>query len=240
MILGDPGGLRIGTELGQEASLGGEYLQRANEKRLKPCLRPRGSTLWQLPQSVMQHDDLRTLVGRCLAGDQSAMADLVDGFQRQVFALCLRMLCNRQDAEDMTQETMLRALRNLDRWDPNREFRPWLFAIAGNRCRTLLSARKKRPVRSLLVEDVADPGPPAEARGSIAEEIQFGLAELREEYRLAFLLFHEQEMSYLEIAESMDCPVGTVKTWIHRARSELARRLRRRMNEETPHEVRRV
>ncbi len=188
----------------------------------------------------MLPDDLPALIGRCRRGNQLAMADLVDAFQRQVFALCLRMVGNRQDAEDMTQETMLRALRNLDQWDSTRDFRPWLFAIAGNRCRTLLSSRKRRPARTPLLEDVPDPGPPAEARGHIAEEIQAGLVELRDEYRLAFVLFHEQELSYQEISECLECPVGTVKTWIHRARAELAQRLRRRMSEETPHEVRRV
>ena len=66
------------------------------------------------------------------------MAALVDRFQGQVFGLCYRMLGHRQDAEDVTQESFSRALRSLKSWDNQRAFRPWLMAIAGNRCRTWL------------------------------------------------------------------------------------------------------
>jgi len=62
----------------------------------------------------------------------------------------------------------------------------------------------------------------------LAEEVELGLTGIRDEYRRAFLLFHQQEMSYLEIAETMDVPLGTVKTWVHRARRELIQRLRTR------------
>ena len=185
-------------------------------------------------------DDLRTLVGRCLKGDQSAMAELVGRFQRQVYGLCLRMVTSHQDAEDLTQETFVRALKNLAKWDPERDFRPWLFAIAGNRCRSLLATRLKRPPRTSLVEDVADPSPDREIRRQTMEEINLALQKLRTEYREAFLLFHQQELSYAEISEALDCPVGTVKTWIHRARGELARHLKRRMTEEASHELPKV
>src|SRR5438132_14091434 len=81
-------------------------------------------------------DEVRALVQRSLAGDQIAMLALVDRYQGQVFGLCHRMLGQRQDAEDMAQETFVRALRSLSQWDQEREFLPWLLAIAGNRCRT--------------------------------------------------------------------------------------------------------
>src|SRR3954468_10312404 len=88
--------------------------------------------------------DLPALVKRCLRGDQTAMLALVERFQGQVFGLCLRMLGQRQDAEDAAQETFVRVLRNLHRWDAERDFEPWLLAIAGNRCRTALSVRGRR------------------------------------------------------------------------------------------------
>ena len=84
-------------------------------------------------------DDLKALIRRCLAGDQAAMLALVERFRGQVFGLCYRMLGHREDAEDAAQETFVRVLKNLHRWDADREFQPWLLAIAGNRCRTALA-----------------------------------------------------------------------------------------------------
>jgi len=187
-------------------------------------------------------DDLRALVQQCLAEDQSAMMELVDRFRSQVFGLCLRMLGNRQDAEDVMQEVFLRVFRSLRRFDINREFRPWLLAIAGNRCRTLLATRSRRPQPVTLIEDsLPDGSPDWEAERHFREEVDLALGKLREEYRQAFLLFHEQEFSYAEISAALACPVGTVKTWIHRARGELARELRRRgVVEEPDHELRNV
>lgn len=166
------------------------------------------------------------------------MADLIDQFRGQVFGLCFRMLGHRQDAEDVTQETFVRALRNLRQWDPERDFKPWLMAIAGNRCRTVLSRRVRRPQPSDLVQELPDDAPDHQAARHLAEEVALALEHLREEYRQAFLLYHEQELSYAEIGEILDCPVGTVKTWVHRARRELAGHLRRRgVVRELRHEV---
>ncbi len=174
------------------------------------------------------HSELRQLIGRCLTGDQGAMLALVERFQGQVFGLCYSMLSQRQDAEDAAQETFVRVLKNLHRWDPTRDFEPWLLAIAGNRCRTALAARKRRPVAESTVELVADDAPDGQAARHLAEEVHLALRELREEYRQAFVLFHEHELCYAEIAEAMEVPLGTIKTWVHRARRELIDVLRKR------------
>jgi RNA polymerase sigma-70 factor (ECF subfamily) len=169
------------------------------------------------------------LVQRCLAGDQFAMRQLVDQYQAQVFGLCLRMLGSRHDAEDVVQEVFLRVFRSLRRWDATREFCPWLLAIAGNRCRSLLATRSRRPTpQPLLDDDLPDGAPDTHALRQLTEEVSLALGKLREEHRQAFLLFHEQELSYADIAAAMDCPVGTIKTWIHRARAEVVRELRGR------------
>lgn len=172
-------------------------------------------------------DDVSELVRRSLAGEQAAMTELVDCFRGQVFGLCYRMLGHRQDAEDVTQESFVRALRSLARWDNQRDFRPWLLAIAANRCRSLLATRRNVPKPSSEVEELPDARSFREER-HVGEEVSLALARLREEYRQAFVLFHEQELTYAEIAEVLDCPVGTVKTWVHRARRDLAEHLRRR------------
>ncbi len=182
-------------------------------------------------------DDLRQLIRLCLTGDQTAMIALVDRYRGQVFGLCYRMLGQRQDAEDVAQETFVRALKNLHRWDAERDFEPWLLAIAGNRCRTALAKRMRRPASRSLVEPLPDRHPDLQAAKQLAEEVELALGSLRAEYREAFILFHQQELSYAQISETLDCPIGTVRTWIHRARRELIRLLQAREVVETRNAV---
>jgi RNA polymerase sigma-70 factor (ECF subfamily) len=166
------------------------------------------------------------------------MLALVERFRGQVFGLCLRMLGQRQDAEDAAQETFVRVLKNLHRWDPGRDFEPWLLAIAGNRCRTALANRKRRMALEVLPEQLADGHPDDQRAEHLAEEVALALAQVREDYRQAFILFHEHQLSYEEIAEAMEVPLGTVKTWVHRARRCLIERLRQRgVVEGASHEV---
>src|ERR1043165_110878 len=101
-------------------------------------------------------EEIRALVGRCLAGDQTAMVALVECYQGQVYGLCYRMLGHRQDAEDAAQETLVRAFRSLGGGDKGGDFLPWLWAIAGNRCRPWLSQRVRRPKALPLAEPVPD------------------------------------------------------------------------------------
>jgi RNA polymerase sigma-70 factor (ECF subfamily) len=187
-------------------------------------------------------EDFHQLVSRCLAGEQRAMAALIDRYKNAVFGLCFRMLGHRQDAEDAAQETFVRVLRSLHRWDANRQFEPWLLTIAGNRCRTMLQRRTRRPTPATLIESPADEtAPELQAAQHLAEEVSLALEKLRPEYKQAFVLFSEHELSYQEIAEVMDIPLGTVKTWVHRARRELIAQLDiRGVLEEPRHEMRRV
>jgi RNA polymerase sigma-70 factor, ECF subfamily len=156
------------------------------------------------------------------------MRMLVERYQHVVFRLCYRMLGQRQDAEDVAQETFLRAFRSLGQFDPQRAFEPWLLTIAANRCRTVLAARGKRRYARELPEMLADPSGDVLAARQMEEELTFALGRMREEYRLALVLFHEQERSYAEMSEILDRPVGTIKTWVHRARQELLAHLRSR------------
>ncbi len=101
------------------------------------------------------------------------------------------------------------------------------MGIAVNRCRTWVSQRSRRPeLVDYLHETVAAAA--ADDSAELLNEIRTALAELRVEYRTAFVLFHEQGHPYEDIAQAMDRPVGTIKTWLHRARLEILDRLRRR------------
>ena len=171
-------------------------------------------------------DDDAALVRGSLAGDERCMRALVERFQGMVFGLCYRMLGRREDAEDVAQEVFLRVFRSLHRWDAGRPFKPWLLTIAANRCRTVLSNRSRSPVASEFVEQSAVAA--ATTDDDLAEELQLAIETLRDEYRTCFVLFYENELNCAQISEIMNCPPGTVKTWLHRARQKLADHLRRR------------
>ena len=172
--------------------------------------------------------DVRELVLRCRGGDQAAMARLIEEFHAPVFGLCFRMLGHCQDAEDMAQESFVRAWRSMHAYDENREFRPWIMGIAANRCRTLLASRAVRPKTRSEFDDEADAQPETSRTLDLAEEVKLALGRIREDFRRAFLLYHAEGLNYAEIAAALDCPLGTVKTWVYRARRELSEALRSR------------
>lgn len=169
----------------------------------------------------------RELVSNCLAGDSGSLRAFVHRYQGLVFSISYRMLGHRQDAEDVTQDVFVRALRSLHHWDSTRPLRPWLSTIAVNRCRTFLKSRGKRPA---LTEFTAEFSFTDSSQQSIdlAEELQLALEKIRENYRVCFILYYQQELSCSEIGEVLQCPSGTVKTWLFRARRELAEHLQRR------------
>jgi RNA polymerase sigma-70 factor (ECF subfamily) len=167
------------------------------------------------------------LVRRCLRGEPEAIRSLVDRFQTDVFSLCVRLLSHRQDAEDVTQEVFLRIFRSLKRWDSARPLKPWIIGITVNRCRTWMSQRARRPELADYLQDTVA-APETDDAPELLSEIHAALRQLRPEYREVFVLFHEQGQPYDVIAEAVGHPVGTVKTWLHRARMEVLERLRQR------------
>jgi RNA polymerase sigma-70 factor (ECF subfamily) len=168
-----------------------------------------------------------TLVRRCLRGDALAIQTLVERFQADVYGLCVRLLSHRHDAEDVSQEVFLRVFRSLKGWDADRPLKPWIMGIAVNRCRTWLTQRTRRPELVDYLQDTVA-GPEPDDSTELLKEIREALAEVRLEYRTVFVLFHEQGQPYEDIARVMERPVGTIKTWLHRARLEILDRLRSR------------
>ncbi|HMO15965.1 MAG TPA: RNA polymerase sigma factor [Pirellulaceae bacterium] len=174
------------------------------------------------------NEEVRILVNRCLEGQQSALVDFVRRFQDRVYAFCYRILRQHEDAEDATQETLIRVLKNLHRWDQQRDVEPWLFTIACNRCRTQLAKRKRTPTEFSLEFPVSDRSVEKAMGEQLVEEINLALKSIRDDHSRAFVSFHRDGLSYDEIAERMDVPIGTVKTWVHRGRREIIGRLLRR------------
>ena len=179
-----------------------------------------------MPGSDVFADDA-ALVRRCLRNDGHAVRALVDRFQAEIYGLCLRLLGHRHDAEDVAQEVFLRVFRSLRRWDRSRPLRPWVMGIAVNRCRTWMAQRVRRPELVDYLQDTAT-GPAPDDSTELLAEIRDAVAALRPDYRTVFVLFHEHGHPYDEIAAAMDRPVGTVKTWLHRARLEVLEHLKRR------------
>jgi RNA polymerase sigma-70 factor (ECF subfamily) len=178
--------------------------------------------------SPEENSALQRLVDGCLARDERAIRALIERYQGRVMALCCRMLGHHQDAEDVAQETFVRVVRSLEKWDRTREFEPWLLAIAANRCKTRLAQRGRLQKQPLVEEPSCVRSTEARDASYLAEELQLGLLQLRAEYRQAFVLFHEHEMSYQEIADALSSPLGTIKTWVHRARQDLIQFLTKR------------
>jgi RNA polymerase sigma-70 factor (ECF subfamily) len=177
------------------------------------------------------------LVRRSLAGDQRACRDLVRRYQRPVFSVLMRVVRRAEDAEDLAQETFVRMFRALERYDPERPFTAWLFTIATRLAIDHLRRRRVQTVSLTVSEpgsseerelDVEDPGlKPDEVTSNAEEErITQGLIDsLPEHYRIVVLLRHQQDLSYEEIAEALNLPLGTVKARIHRARALLKQRI---------------
>ncbi len=177
------------------------------------------------------------LIRRALTGDQRACRDLVRRYQRQVYSVLLRVVRRAEDAEDLTQETFVRMFRALDRYDPERPFTAWLFTIATRLGIDHLRRRRIQTFSLSVAEpgsteehtiDVEDPGLRPDEVTSHAEEerrAQDLIDSLPEHYRIVVLLRHQQDLSYEEIAEALNLPLGTVKARIHRARALLKDRI---------------
>ncbi len=172
-----------------------------------------------------------------LEGSEEAFGELVDRYRRPLFSLIVRMVREGTIAEDLCQETFVKAHRALGTYDQRRKFSSWLFKIGHNTTIDHLR-RFKPPTQPLetqdddsrsLSETLADEvtlSPDLGVVGSeLGDALERCLAELRPEYREVMVLRFIEGLAYQEIADVMDVALGTVKTNIHRARKELARML---------------
>jgi RNA polymerase sigma-70 factor (ECF subfamily) len=170
-------------------------------------------------------------------GSEAAYRELLRRYERPIFSLIYRMVRDRELAEDLAQETFVKALNALDSYRPEYKFSSWIFKIANN---AAIDQLRRRSLDTLSL----DGSPHAEsseaieattlqigdARESQLEEvtsrelgsqIEAAIGKLRPEYRNCIILRHIEGRPYEEIAEILDLPLGTVKTYIHRARNEL-------------------
>lgn len=173
------------------------------------------------------------LVQRVVSGDTEAFSALVLAYEKQVFNIALRMVGNREDAEDISQDSFIKAYNSLSSFRGESSFSSWLFRIVSNTCLDHLRKQKNHQTLSLSTEnedeeteefDIADESfSPEELleKKLTKESIQRGLGKLSEEHRAVLVLREIQGMSYDEIADALQIESGTVKSRIARARKKL-------------------
>ena len=181
--------------------------------------------------------DDKALAGEAAKGREGAYRELLRRYERPVFSLVYRMVRDRNLAEDLSQEAFIRAFNAIESYNPSYKFSNWIFKIANNHTIDYLRKRKLDTVSidgspnassaeetrrtSLELESATEqPDAYVESRelGGMIEE---AISQLRPEYRTVVLLRHVEGYAYDEIAEMMELPLGTVKTYLHRARNEL-------------------
>ena len=174
-------------------------------------------------------------------GRESAFRELVRRYERPVFSLVFRMVRDRETAEDLAQDTFVKVLNHIDRYSPDFKFSSWLFKIANNVAIDWLRRRRLDTVsmdgspHASTASEIEASALDLEADQETALEelesrelgaaIEQAIAKLRPEYRACIMLRHVEDRSYEEIAATLDLPLGTVKTYIHRARHELRKAL---------------
>jgi RNA polymerase sigma-70 factor (ECF subfamily) len=177
------------------------------------------------------------VVRHAVIGREAAYRELIRRYQRPVFSLVFRMVRDRELAEDLAQETFVKVLNAIDSYRPEYKFSSWIFKIANNasidhlRRRSLdtlsldgsphAESAEAIEATSLQISDGAESPLDEVANRELGSRIEVAIQQLRPEYRNCILLRHVEGRPYEEIAEILDLPLGTVKTYIHRARNEL-------------------
>jgi RNA polymerase sigma-70 factor (ECF subfamily) len=165
-------------------------------------------------------DDEDGLIGRCLAGDRSAFEPLVERYHRPLFRVAVRLLGNRDAAQDIVQITFLKAYTALATCDRKRRFFSWIYRILVNECLNALRAR--RPTQG-LDETMAAPGPAADPVdvSETRRRVRKALLQLPDAQRDVILLRHFAEMRYEQMAAALGVPEKTVKSRLFSARQRL-------------------
>ena len=169
------------------------------------------------------------LIKRAQRGDSDAFEELVSPYETRIFAICLRIMGNREDALDCAQDAMLRIFRALGEYRFQAAFTTWLFRITTNVCLDALRRQKVRPSTSLdamMDEGFSPPDPAASPEEALDEResmraVREGIAKLPADMRAALVLRDVQGLPYEEVAQILHLNLGTVKSRISRARDRL-------------------
>ena len=179
------------------------------------------------PAPVVAED--RALAIALRDGEEDTVRALYDRYAGLVFTVALRVLGDRQRAEDVTQHTFLQAWRNADSFEPGRDFAPWLATIARRAAIDVLRAERRRPATPLDKADVGDSSivalPPSAEQIETVWSVRAAIESLAPDEREVVRLQHLEGYTHTQIAERLGVAVGTVKSRSHRAHRRLANRL---------------
>ena len=177
------------------------------------------------PHGAFEVND-RDLIASAQQGDRQAFAKLVGRHQGSIVSLTYRMCGDLRLAEDAAQEAFVRVWQNLNSYKPQYAFRSWLYRIAANAA--LDALRRERPTTDIDSLSLADSsaGPEQSAEDSErAAQVRRAIAQLSEPLRVVLVLREYQDLTYQEIADALDIPVGTVMSRLNSARAQLRREL---------------
>jgi RNA polymerase sigma-70 factor (ECF subfamily) len=184
-------------------------------------------------------EKINKLINRALNGDQRAYDALLKRYQHGIYNMIYQMVKNKEETEDLVQETFIKAFHSLDSYNDQYAFSTWLYKIAFNNC---IDSIRKKKLRTLSIDKPISlregevhhqlpaqiPGP--EGKFLFIERkkmIQQAIASLPERYRRVIILRHQEDRSYEEISEILNIPLGTVKARIFRAREMLKKKLQK-------------
>ncbi len=179
-------------------------------------------------------DNERLLLEKAKSGDVAAFESLIQGCQKKVFNIALRMLENKDDAFEVSQEVFIKIFRSLSNFKGNSSFSTWVYKITVNIC--LDEIRKRKNARVLSLDEtvkykdsevqlqIQDDGPTPDIeaeKNEIKRVVNNAIKDLNEEHRMVIILRDIQGFSYEEISQMTSCPEGTVKSRLNRARQSL-------------------
>ena len=173
--------------------------------------------------------EITLLIQKAQKGDTNAFGTLVASYEKFIFNVACKMFSNSEDASDIAQEALIKAYKNIDKFDFNSSFSTWLYRITVNACIDEMRRRKGRESISIDAEDeesglavqIEDTSLGAEERviqNETVSEVRAAIDKLSEEHKTVIILRDLQDMTYEQVAQTLDLSIGTVKSRLARAR----------------------
>lgn len=186
-----------------------------------------------MTESTTPQDDILVWIQSAISGDQSAYAKLYEHFSAGIYRLCYGLVLNKQDAEDVLQESFVYAFKNLNKYDADKaSFKTWLYTIAVSRCRNTYRRKRFPTVDFSQILQLQLAGPKSDTpeaaitkRESI-DAVETALIELTPILREAIILRYGHGLTYREISDIMDCPQKTAESRVRLAHGKLKEVLR--------------
>jgi RNA polymerase sigma factor (sigma-70 family) len=168
------------------------------------------------------------LIQKCLAGDRDIFAELVNRYKKLIYAVIYNINGDSSEVNDLFQEVFLRIYKSLHRYDSDYQFATWAIKITTNVCRDRMRQKRMEPVPVDEISETGDNQNNPETQYLAQEQligIRRAIRELPEKYRILIVLFHQQRLSYEEMAKVLDQPISIIKNRLYRARLMLRDKL---------------